>query len=262
MNNEEFTGRYHDGWVSRRFVLPLRNIKKESSLTIEGRRLPYPEKLDLSIYVNGQLIHQASNLGGQFSIRAEIPPLFRGNLEIVASDTFVPKEKGINEDERKLSFLLDEIIVPGLPDLMEPYVNIFSFKPSKKVYFLEEEVWDELSFLLADTYKIPDKEMLEPLKGGEWWGKIQPLPSSSLKGTVYDKFSGQPLEKAEVQIFDRDQNLIMEIPVHHTGDYEFNGLAPGEYMVKGTSKTYGDQEIRVQVAGYGKLIHIPMLPLS
>lgn len=262
VNNEEFTGRYHDGWVSKRFVVPLRNVKKESSLILSGRRLPYPEKLTLFVYVNGELIHQEINPGGQFTVTAAIPPTIRGNLEIVASDVFVPKEKGMNEDERKLSFLLDEIMVPGLPDLMEPYAGLFDFKPSKKVYFLEEEVWDSLSFLLADTYKVPDRAMLNPLQEREWWEKIQPSPPAFIRGTVYDKFSGYDLQKAEVQLLDNEKKLIMQTSVDVRGHYEFHGLASGEFIVAGKAENYGEQEIKVQIEGYGKTIHIPMLPIA
>lgn len=263
MADEEFTGRYHDGWVSKRFVITLRNIKKKSNLMIYGRRLPYPEQLTISIYVNGNLIHQESNPGGQFTIQAWIPPMIRGNVEIVSSHIFVPKEKGMNEDERKLSFLLDEILVPGLPDLMEPYIEFFDFKPSRKVYFLDEEVWDLLSFLLSETYKIPDKEMLNPLRDLTWWEKVQPAPapSSTIKGIVYDKFSGNPLLKAKVFLFDKNNNLVTETYSHDTGGYEFTELPPSEYIVKGTLGTYGDQQIRVVVDSFEKNIHIPMLPL-
>ena len=179
----------------------------------------------------------------------------------MASDVFVPKEKGINEDVRELAFLLDEVVVPGLPDLMEPYHCLFDFTPTKKVYFLADELWDHLTFLLNDRYKVPDKDMLRPLKDPDWWEKLQPPPSSFLRGVVYDKFSGVPLQKTEVQIVDGGKQLVAKTVADELGIYQVNGLAAGDYEVSGKSNRYGDQQIRVQLSGFGKLINIPLLPL-
>lgn len=263
MNSGEFTGRYHDAWVSKRFVTPLRHVKKESQLIIRGRRFPYPEQLTLFVYINGELIYTAVNPSEKFTISVLIPPMFRGELEIAASDVFVPKEKGINDDVRRLSFLLDEIIIPGMADLMEPYLHLFDFKPSKNVYFLEDEVWDYLSFLLDENYKIPDKDMLQPMINEEWWERIGSHPSSSVQGTVYDKFSGRPLTSAEVQLLNNEKQLIRKTRVDHNGCYQFNvnQLEPGQYTVVGRSQKYGEQEIKFIADGYGKTLHIPMLPL-
>lgn len=247
MTDLEFTGRYPDEWVSKRFVMPLRHIKKESPLTIYGRRHMFPENLTLFIKVNGKVIHEAIKPVGEFAITVMIPPMIRGKLEIIASDVFIPKEKGLNEDVRELAFLLDEVVVPGLPDLMEPYHHLFDFTPSKKVIFLEDELWDTLTFLLADSYKVPDKEMLRPLKEPEWWEKLQPPASSYLRGVVYDKFSGASIQQAEVQLCNENKQLIAETSVDDHGNYEFHGLADGQYLVAGKSDPYGDQQIRVQL---------------
>ncbi|UFJ42540.1 carboxypeptidase-like regulatory domain-containing protein [Brevibacillus humidisoli] len=261
MIDDEFTGRYQDGWVSRRFVLPLRHIKKESPLIIHGRRFPYPKKLTISVYVNGTLIQQAVNPDSKFTIRAVVPPMIRGTLEIVASDYFVPKEKGINEDVRKLCFYLDEVLVPGLPDLMEPYVHLFDFKPSKKVYFLDDDVWDLVSYMLSDNYKIPFRKMMNPLKETEWWESVKPVADTSIQGTVYHKFSGLPLQEGEVQLLDGDKQLVMQTVIDDKGTYSFKEVVPGDYLICGSATAYGEQQIRIRKDNYGKVIHIPMLPL-
>jgi hypothetical protein len=262
MTETAFTGHYQDAWVSRRFVMPLRHIKTESPLTIYGRRHMYPEHLTLRIYVNGNEIHQAVIPPGPFVITVSIPPMIRGKLEIVASDVFVPKEKGLNhEDVRELAFLLDDVVVPGLQDLMEPYHSLFDFTLSKKVYFLEDEIWDTLTFFLDDRYKVPDREMLRPLREPAWWEQIMPPPASFLRGTAYDKFSGVPVRQAEVHLYNKEKQLIMETVVNDRGLYEFDGLPAGEYLVAGKADDYGDQQIAVQLNGYGKLINIPLLPL-
>lgn len=92
--SEEFTGRYHDGWVSRRFVAPLRRVKKESVAIIKARRFPYPETLTLSVYVNGERVLVKKDPAGSFTMKVPIPPVRKGRLEILADQTFVPKEKG------------------------------------------------------------------------------------------------------------------------------------------------------------------------
>ncbi|MEJ8545115.1 carboxypeptidase-like regulatory domain-containing protein [Brevibacillus borstelensis] len=261
MNTEEFTGRYHDAWLSKRFTLPLRHVKRESPLILHCRRLPYPEKLTISIYVNGKLIHEEKNPGGKFTISTSIPAMLRGNLEIIASDVFVPKEKKINDDVRKLSFLVDELIVPGLPDLMEPYIHLLDFKPSRKVYFLDDEVWDQLSFLLPSHYKVPNKKMAGPLKDREWWEKIRPEPVLFISGRVYDKFSGVPLPKAVVHVVDEKKNQILKTVTDRQGAFHFSKLKPGRFVVKAQADRYGLQEINVGIGEFGKIVHMPMLPL-
>lgn len=259
MKSEEFTGRYHDGWVAKRFVLPLRNLKQGARLTVKGRRLPYPERLDLSFYVDGKLIHQVMNLGGEFTIQTELPPIMRGNLEIVASHIFIPKNERINEDVRELSFLLDEIHIPNLPNLIEPYLHLFDFKPSRKVYFLEEEVWDTITFLLDDRYKIPNRTMLDPLK--QVWQRESSHAAASIVGTLYDKFSGLPLRRGSVQLLNEQKSSQMETKIDEHGSYRFDRVEPGIYTVSGSSEAYGVQEIKVEMTGIDKTIHLPMLPL-
>lgn len=261
MTDTEFTGRYMDGWVSGCFKIPLRHIKQPSTLTIYGRRYQYPEELTLSIYINGEKIQEAINPLGNFSIDVTVPPMIRGTLEIVASEVFVPQEKGINEDVRKLSFLLDEIKVPGLSDLMEPYVHLFDFKTSKKVYFLDDELWDQIAFLLADDYKVPDKKLLTPLMENEWWEKIQPPVSRFIRGTVYNKFSGESVKEGTVEIYGDGEKLMGAVPVNEQGYYEFPGIEAGDYLVVGKSDEYGQQSIKTRIDNYGKMIHLPMLPL-
>lgn len=256
----EFTGRYQDGWVSRRFILPLRNIKKESVLHIHGRRFPYPQQLTISIYVNGELLHQAVNPDSSFAISCAMPPVRRGELQIVASDYFIPKEKGINEDVRKLSFYLDEVIIPGLPDMISSYKHLFAFTPSKQVYFLDEEIWDAIAFELPDSYRIPSAKMMKPLQESEWWEAIQPLPSAVIQGKLYDKFTGQAVRQAKVRLKEAEGDILQE-GLAPEGSYLFADVPPGEYLVIGSAEGYGEQQIRVKKDKTAQVIHLPMLPL-
>jgi hypothetical protein len=258
MTNMVFTDRYQDGWVSKRLVLPLKNIKEAASLTICGRRHEYPENLTLSFYVNGQLLHEEINPTEKFSITVLLPAMMKGVLEIVASDVFVPQEVGLNEDVRQLSFLLDEVKLTGVADLMEPYHHLFSFTPSKKVYFLDEETWDEVAYALPPDYKVPDEDMLRELKEP---GKPRECSSASIKGIVYDKFSGAPAALSYVLLLNERKQLITATAVDEHGHYQFDELSDGNYIVVGRSYQYGEQQIRVALNGDGMVIHIPVLPL-
>lgn len=262
MSTEEYTGRYLDGWASKRFVATLRNITKETSLIIHGQRYQWPEQLTISIYIDGELVEQAEIQEGYFTIQTTIKPLIKSRLEIISSSVFVPKEIGLNEDVRNLSFLLTDIIIPDMPDLMEPYNHLFDFNSSRTVYFMDEEVWDHVSLLLADTYKIPDKAMLHPLTDKLWWDKADSSLPSSIRGTVYDKFSGEPLQVGKVHIISSGSKLVMESSIDSKGYYEIGVLPFGEYGVVVKSNQYGDQAIKVHVDSFCKTIHVPMLPLN
>jgi hypothetical protein len=260
MEREEFTGKYLDGWVSRRFVIPIRKRDKGSLLVIRGRRSYYLANLTIFIYVNGKLIHEERNPEGEFTISVEIPAMNHGDVEIVASDVFVPKELGLNEDVRKLSFLLDHFSLSNLSDERQSYSHLFDFSLSKKIYFMD--VWDRLLPLLPDHYKVPDKEVFHPLLDSKWWEQIQPSMSSSIRGTVYDKFTGTALQKAAVQVIGSERKKIAETTVDHLGRFQLDGVPAGDYAITAVSEHYGEQEIKVHADGYGKCINIPLLPLA
>lgn len=194
-------------------------------------------------------------------MKVPIPPVRKGRLEILADQTFVPKEKGINDDVRKLSFLLDEIEIPGLQDAMEPFLYLFDFTPGKKVYFLDEDVWDEAAYRLPDAYRIPDRKMLEPLRD---FANVKPNRNKRtiIRGFVYDKFENRKLTQAAVDLLNEHKRPIASAETNGEGEYKIKPPSPGTYFVRTRQHGYGDQVIAVRVRGHPLAIHVPMLPLQ
>ncbi|WP_199620263.1 hypothetical protein [Paenibacillus alkalitolerans] len=259
MKDEQFTGRYFDGWVSARYMISLPTIRRETSLFIYGFKYIWPEHLVISIYINGELVEQSEIDAGNFTVHAKIKPVMKGVLEIVSSSSFVPKAAGLNNDTRKLSFQLEDIVIPGLPDPVEPYNHLFGFTPRDAIVFKDRNTWDRISFAASDNYKVPDKEMLQQLNNGLWLSKEGALVCS-VGGAVYHKFTAERLTEGKVQLFDKDK-LIREMVIGSEGKYRFNDLPHGEYRIVGKSREYSDQEIRFAADGMPKVIHIPMLPI-
>lgn len=263
MSHEDaFTGRYMDGWVSRRFVATLRGIRQPSSLVLYGRRYPWPERLTVSLFVNGELVGQAEVEEGDFTIQATIGPLARGKLEIVSSATFVPKEIGLNEDVRSLAFLLDDIVIPDMPDWVNPYQHLFDFEPGRTIYYMDEDLWDRIAFALDPAYRIPDRELLSPLQDPPMPDKAQASAAGTVGGMLYDKFSGQPIGEGTVRLIGCGGTPVREAKPNRQGEYAFGGLPPGECTVTAQAEGYGVQTIVVAAREGRRTIHIPLLPLS
>lgn len=262
-HEDEFTGRYMDGWVSRRFVAMLRGIRQPSPLVLYGRRYPWPERLTVSLFVNGELVGQAEVEEGEFTIQATIGPLARGKLEVVSSATFVPKEIGLNEDVRSLAFLLDDIVIPDMPDWINPYQHLFDFEPGRMIYYMDEELWDRIVFALDPAYRIPDRELLSPLQAPPLpGGKARAAAAGTVSGILYDKFSGRPVGEGSVRLIVRGGAPARETKPNRQGEYAFGGLPPGECIVTARAEGYGEQTIVVAAREGRRTIHIPLLPLS
>ena len=107
----EFTGRWGDGWISKRYLLEIAVPEDCVSLQLEGRHLaPFRYGLTLTVRLNGRTIEIAHlRAPGPFSLKATCPVEARGGssiLEIESNKTFRPFAGG---DYRKLSCLIDAV---------------------------------------------------------------------------------------------------------------------------------------------------------
>lgn len=104
-----FSGKYGDGWISKRYVTDCSLTSSCEKLRILGRHLaPFKKGLDLTIKFEGQVLQRIHvNEHGEFAAEIHCPPEIRGRtgqLVIEADRTFRP---GSNGDYRRLSCLID-----------------------------------------------------------------------------------------------------------------------------------------------------------
>jgi glycosyltransferase involved in cell wall biosynthesis len=107
----EFTGRWADGWISKRYVSSMPVPDDCESIRLEGKHLaPLRAGLTLTMRLNGQPIEKTHvREHGPFAITAKCPLGARGKdgvVEIESSRTFRPFAGG---DYRKLSCIIDAV---------------------------------------------------------------------------------------------------------------------------------------------------------
>jgi hypothetical protein len=73
------------------------------------------------------------------------------------------------------------------------------------------------------------------------------LPGS-ISGTVEDE-NGDPIEDADVELYDDNDQLVDSTTSDGSGDYTFTDVAPGSYTVRASMTGYRDDERAVIVAG-------------
>ncbi len=106
-----FTGRWDDGWISKRHEGAYAVGQNASRLTINGKYWPFmPEGLVLTVRLDGKtLVRTELQQHGPFAIDLECPPQARGktcSLQIESNRTFRPMRNG---DYRKLSCIIDSV---------------------------------------------------------------------------------------------------------------------------------------------------------
>jgi hypothetical protein len=117
-SNSNITGIFQDGWISDSAVVTLHNLKGKITVEIQGF-VPgdiFPKIANLEICANGHLLVKeqlAKKTGGFFRSLIQLPDeladLSKVTLILKPSGTFVPAERGINSDRRRLSYRLQYV---------------------------------------------------------------------------------------------------------------------------------------------------------
>jgi len=109
------TDKYEDNWVQRVYIKRLNNTSAiMKHLYIKGQHCwPLEKKLKLKIYCNEILIAFITiTQKGDFEFSIPISDLVRNdylNIKIIANAKFCPLKTEASEDQRKLSYLLNEL---------------------------------------------------------------------------------------------------------------------------------------------------------
>lgn len=111
-------GVYKDGWFADSAVVTLYNTEGKSSVEIRGFFPPniFAKIADLEIYAGSKMIVKQQlprQNGGYFRIIVQLPEdqisSARTVLTLKPSGTFVPSERGINPDKRRISYQLQYV---------------------------------------------------------------------------------------------------------------------------------------------------------
>lgn len=117
-NDPNLLGVYKDGWFGDSAVVTLHNFENKSSVEIRGFFPPnvFTKIAVLEIYAGGKLLVKeqlAKKNGGYFRSIVQLPEEQLGAgktiLTIKPSGTFVPAQRGINPDTRRISYQLQYI---------------------------------------------------------------------------------------------------------------------------------------------------------
>jgi len=106
-----FTGRWDDGWISRRYDHEVDTGPECRRIVIVGRHLaPFPKGLRIEVRLNGGLLDEATLFeNGPFRLAVPCPEGARGRvnrLTLECNRSFRPLKNG---DQRPLSCVIDSI---------------------------------------------------------------------------------------------------------------------------------------------------------
>ncbi len=106
----QFTGRWDDGWISRRYETDLDVNADSASLRIAGKHFAPIENLLLRVRLNGRVLQEKRlPAPGPFVLELQLPKEFRGKqcrLLIETDRTWRPRENG---DYRQLSCIIQSL---------------------------------------------------------------------------------------------------------------------------------------------------------
>lgn len=111
-------GVYKDGWIADSAVITLYNLNRKEAIEVRGVFPPdvFKRIAELQVYINGRLLVKEQlpkQQAGYFRIRALVPEDLIGQDKFVValkpSGSFVPAERGINPDRRRISYQLQYI---------------------------------------------------------------------------------------------------------------------------------------------------------
>jgi hypothetical protein len=117
-SNPNLVGVYKDGWIADSGSIVLHNLQGKSSVEIRGFVPPdiFPKIANLEIRINGVLLVKEQlpkKNRGYFRTIFQLPEDFAGSasvpLTLKPSGAFVPAERGINSDKRRISYQLQYI---------------------------------------------------------------------------------------------------------------------------------------------------------
>ncbi len=111
-------GIYKDGWMADSGKFTLYNVSRKKTVEVNGF---YPTNVfrknsDLDVYVGGKLLVRQQlpkRGGGGFAVQVQLPEeqldMIKTEIILKPSGTFVPAERGINPDKRKISYQIHRI---------------------------------------------------------------------------------------------------------------------------------------------------------
>ncbi len=112
-----FKEQYPDAWVAKEYVKQVKLSGKEENILIKGNHIwPLEKKLEIAVVLDGEKIGKIT-VGeiGNFEGSVQIPQKKRHvaeyGLKLIMNDTFCPAKVAKSDDQRELSFILNEIIL-------------------------------------------------------------------------------------------------------------------------------------------------------
>lgn len=105
----KFTGRWDDGWISRRYERELDVAGDSRVLRIAGKHSAPIENLQLRIRLNGRTLEETRLAAGPFRLEVALPADARGKLCRLLIETDRTWRPGANGDYRQLSCIIDTL---------------------------------------------------------------------------------------------------------------------------------------------------------
>jgi hypothetical protein len=106
---------YDDGWVSRFCIISFEKEKDAHTLFLEGRHAgPDKDSLKIDVIINGEKVNVIYiKQKGKFKFTIKVPHKHRTDdllmVMLKPRKTFAPRNHGMNDDRRRLSFILEKI---------------------------------------------------------------------------------------------------------------------------------------------------------
>ena len=101
------TGYWHDGWAGTDVRFSFAPPAGTKNVRVIFEKTPHIDNLLVFVTVNGTTFRRQVMASEVFFVDVPIAPgATNCDVHVVSEGTFVPKNKGINEDARELSYLL------------------------------------------------------------------------------------------------------------------------------------------------------------
>ncbi|MDD6070067.1 MAG: glycosyltransferase, partial [Clostridiales bacterium] len=114
---KQFTEQYPDKWLSKVYIHKIKVDDKKKVIIISGiHNWPLKYKLKISVLLDNKIIHKFTvEELGEFTKEIHIPQneqyVSERELKLVMNKTFCPARIAKSEDQRELSFILDDIVL-------------------------------------------------------------------------------------------------------------------------------------------------------
>lgn len=104
------TGYWHDGWAGTEVEFTCSPPRGTKNIRVIFEKTPNIDNLLVFVTVNGFTIRRQVMANEVFFVDVPLDPVVgdppTAAVRVVSEGTFIPKEQGINEDTRTLSYLL------------------------------------------------------------------------------------------------------------------------------------------------------------